>query len=121
MVLAEPGLVVAELVEMLDELQIALERERRILADRVERGQEDPELQSAVGVNGGHRSLRRLGGLFVLGALPGALGASFTHEPEGCPFENSPAPVPEADLAGPEIDRASDGSPLNDGARRAMV
>ncbi len=55
-VLAEPGFVEAELVEMLNELEVALERERRVLTYRVERGQEDPELQSAVGVNNRHRS-----------------------------------------------------------------
>ncbi len=95
-VLAEPGFVEAELVEMLDQLQIALERERRVLADRVERGQEDPELQSAVGLNGGHRAPRRLGGLCGLGGLLGPLTASFTHEPEGRAFEGSVATTPAA-------------------------
>ena len=61
-VLAEPGLVEAELVEMLDELQVALERQGRVLADRVERGQEDAELESAVGVDRRHRSPGLVGG-----------------------------------------------------------
>ena len=44
-VLAEPGLVEAQLVEVLDELQVALQRQRRVLAHRMEGGQEDPEPQ----------------------------------------------------------------------------
>ena len=53
-VLAEPGLVEAERVEMLDQLQVALEGQRRVLAHRVERGQEDAELEVVGGVKGGH-------------------------------------------------------------------
>ena len=40
---------------MLDELQVALEGQRRVLADRVERGQEDAERQVVRGVEAGHR------------------------------------------------------------------
>ena len=61
-VLAEPGLVEAERVEVLDQLQVALERQRRVLAHGMERGQEDPELQAAVGVNGRHCSPGSLSG-----------------------------------------------------------
>ena len=71
-VLAEPGLVEAEVVEVLDQLEVALERQRRVLADRVERGQEDPELQSAVGVNGGHGSPSSVGGCVRVVAAVGA-------------------------------------------------
>ena len=77
-VLAEPGLVEAELVQMLDQLEIALERQGRVLAHRMERGQEDPELEVAVGVNGGHRTpclslcLRRYGFTRILPCSPGA-------------------------------------------------
>jgi hypothetical protein len=42
-VLADPRLVEAEAVEVLDQLQVALERQRRVLADGVERGEEDAE------------------------------------------------------------------------------
>ena len=65
MVLAEPGLVEPERVQVLDQLQIALEGQRRVLAHRMERRQEDAEVQVAGGVNGGHggaRFSRRLGG-----------------------------------------------------------
>ena len=52
--LAEPGLVEAERVQVLDELQVALERQRRVLAHRVERGQEDAEPEAAVRVDACH-------------------------------------------------------------------
>jgi hypothetical protein len=45
-VLTDPGLVVAELVEVLDQVEISLQRPRRVLSGRVERGHEDPESQS---------------------------------------------------------------------------
>ena len=50
-VLADPRLVVAEAVEVLDQLEVALERQRRVLARRVERRHEDAEAQPA------HRTL----------------------------------------------------------------
>src|SRR5262245_52051618 len=40
-VLADPGLVIAELVEPLDELEVALQRQRRVLVVGMERRQED--------------------------------------------------------------------------------
>ena len=42
-VLADPRLVEAEAVEVLDQLEVALQVERRVLPDRVHRRQEDPE------------------------------------------------------------------------------
>ena len=42
-VLADPRLVEPEAVEVLDQLEVALERERRVLPDRVERGHEESE------------------------------------------------------------------------------
>jgi hypothetical protein len=53
---ADPGFVKAELVEMLDQLHIPLERQRGILPDRMERGQEDPEFQVFSGIQSGHGS-----------------------------------------------------------------
>jgi hypothetical protein len=47
-VLADPGLLEAELVEPLDQLEVAVEGEGGVLADGVERGQEDAELQRPV-------------------------------------------------------------------------
>ncbi len=44
-VLAEPGLVVAEPVERDDPLEVVLEGERRVLPDGVERREEDAEAQ----------------------------------------------------------------------------
>ena len=46
-VLADPGLVVAEAVEVLDERQVALEGQRRVLSRRVERRHEDAKPQPA--------------------------------------------------------------------------
>jgi hypothetical protein len=54
MMLAEPGLVEPELIEVLDQLQVALEGQGRVLAHGVERGQEDAEIQVICGLNGGH-------------------------------------------------------------------
>ena len=45
-VLADPRLVVAEPVEVHDQVEVALERQRRVLARRVERGHEDPEAKT---------------------------------------------------------------------------
>ena len=45
-VLADPGLVPAELVEVHDEVEVALDRQRRVLAGLVERRHEDAEAQS---------------------------------------------------------------------------
>src|SRR5580704_14499374 len=44
MMLSDERLFVAELVEPLDQLQVALEAERRVLADAVERGHKNSEL-----------------------------------------------------------------------------
>ena len=46
-VLADPGLVVAEPVEVRDQLEVALERQGRVLAGRMERREEHPEAQPA--------------------------------------------------------------------------
>src|SRR5262245_60010997 len=43
MVLADPGLIPAEPVEMLDQSEVALQRQCRVLAGGVERGHEDSE------------------------------------------------------------------------------
>ena len=72
-VLAEPGLVEAQLVQVLDQLQVALEGQRRVLPDRVERGQEDAELQLLGGVEGGHRC----GGSSLRGSVLGARCSGF--------------------------------------------
>ena len=53
MVLAAPELVVAEPVEVLDEVEIAAELQHRVLADRVVRGEEGAEAKT------GHRLLRK--------------------------------------------------------------
>src|SRR5690349_15486913 len=45
MVLADPGLVEAKLIQPLDELQVTLQGIGRIAADFVERGHEDAEAQ----------------------------------------------------------------------------
>ena len=42
-VLADPGLVEPEPVEVLDELEVAVEQQRRVLTGRMERGHEDAE------------------------------------------------------------------------------
>src|SRR5438067_986595 len=47
MVLADPGFVVAELVQPLDQFEIALQRKGRVLIRAVEWGEEDPESHSA--------------------------------------------------------------------------
>ncbi len=41
--LADEGLVVAQPVEAFDQLQVALERKRRVFAEPVKRGHEDTE------------------------------------------------------------------------------
>ena len=46
--LADPGLVVAELVEPFDQLHVARHAQRRVLADPVEGREEDAELQALV-------------------------------------------------------------------------
>ncbi len=53
-VFAEPGFVEAERVEVLNQLEVPLEGQRRVLTYRVERRQEDPELEAAVGVTACH-------------------------------------------------------------------
>ena len=45
-VLADPRLVVAERVEPLDQLEVALQRERRVLVDRVKGSEKDSEVHS---------------------------------------------------------------------------
>ena len=50
-VLADPGLVVAEPVEVRDQLEVALERQGRVVAGRMERRQEHPEAQPAHAVS----------------------------------------------------------------------
>ena len=47
-VLADPGLVVAEVVEPLEQFHVAADGERRVLAEPVERGEEDAEFQAAM-------------------------------------------------------------------------
>ena len=47
-VLADPRLVEAEAVEVHDQIEVALERERRVLADGMERCEEDAELVAAI-------------------------------------------------------------------------
>ena len=49
MMLADPGLVVAQHVEMLEQLHVAFERLGRVLLDLVKGCEEDPELEEAVG------------------------------------------------------------------------
>ena len=49
MVLAAPELVVAERVELLDEVEIAAELQHRILADRMMRGEKGAEFQACHG------------------------------------------------------------------------
>ena len=49
MVLAAPELVVAELVEMLDELEVAAELQHRVFADRMMRGEKGAEFQACHG------------------------------------------------------------------------
>src|SRR5262245_62157349 len=46
MVLADPRFLVAQPVEMLDQLEVAVQAERRIFVDRVERRQKDAVAQS---------------------------------------------------------------------------
>jgi hypothetical protein len=46
MVLAAPEFVIAEMVELLDELEIATELQHRVLADRMVRGEEGAEFQT---------------------------------------------------------------------------
>src|SRR5579859_7903325 len=47
MVLAAPELVIAERIELLDEIEIAAELEHRVLADRVMRGEEGPKFEAS--------------------------------------------------------------------------
>ena len=87
MVLAEPGLIEPELIQMLDQLQIALEGQRRILADRVERGQENAEIQAISRIDGRH-----VDGASSLGGFRDARGScrarpacAVSRRPRGCP------------------------------------
>ena len=45
MMLADPGFVIAEPVEMIDQLQIALDAQRRVLVDRMKGREEDAVLE----------------------------------------------------------------------------
>ena len=47
-VFADPHLVEAEAVEVLDQIEVAFERERRVLPGRVERGHEESEAHAAI-------------------------------------------------------------------------
>ena len=49
MVLAAPELVIAEPVELLDQVEIAAELQHRMLADRMMRGEEGAEIQTRHG------------------------------------------------------------------------
>ena len=55
MMLAAPEFVVAERVDLLDEIQVAAELQHRMLADRVMRGEEGSEFQACHGVFSGRR------------------------------------------------------------------
>src|ERR1700675_856019 len=58
MMLADPHFVIAEVVHPLDQLHVAAEGERRVLADAMERGQEDAERHAFV-CHGVNVSMRR--------------------------------------------------------------
>src|SRR5689334_4098296 len=62
MVLAAPELVIAEVVELLDKVEVAAELQHRMLADRVMRGEEGSELQARHGVLSGISCYFRLQG-----------------------------------------------------------
>src|SRR4029079_10263012 len=64
MMLAAPELVVAELVELDHEIEVALELQHRMLADGMVRGEEGTELET------GHERLRRAGKGFAAGKVP---------------------------------------------------
>ena len=53
MVLADPGLVIIQLVEMNEQIHVALEREQRVLVHGMKRREEDAGLHIAV-VGVGH-------------------------------------------------------------------
>ena len=46
MVLAAPELVIAEPVELLDEVEVAAELQQRVLADRMVRGEKGAKIQT---------------------------------------------------------------------------
>ncbi len=48
MVLADPGLVVAEVIEPLEQFDVAADGQRGVLAQPMERGEEDAEFQAAM-------------------------------------------------------------------------
>jgi hypothetical protein len=50
MVLAAPEFVIAERIELLDEIEVAAELQHRMLADRVMRGEEGSELKARHGI-----------------------------------------------------------------------
>ncbi len=52
MVLTDPGFVVTEAVEVFDQLEVAVDRERRILMEGMERCQEDAEAHSGIRPSG---------------------------------------------------------------------
>src|SRR3984893_1365529 len=51
MVLAAPEFVIAQRVELLDEIEVAAELQHRMLADRVMRGEEGSELEARHGIS----------------------------------------------------------------------
>jgi hypothetical protein len=55
--LAAPELVIAEIVELLDEIEIPAELQHRMLADRVMRGEKGSELQARHMVSSGRNFL----------------------------------------------------------------
>src|SRR6516225_5642664 len=63
MVLAAPEFVIAEPVEVLDEIEIAAELQQRMLADRMVRGEKGAELQTR------HKGLPRTRGERLVDAL----------------------------------------------------
>src|SRR3546814_21023889 len=92
MMLADPGLVVADRVEVLDQLHVALERRGRVLADRVERRQEDTETH----VTRGHCPIPPVRFL--------RCGALWTSNPETDKVGAVPAAVP---CGPPAVERKS--------------
>src|SRR5262249_12633585 len=52
MVLADPGLVIIELIEVDQEVHVAVHRQDRILGQRVERGEKNAGLEESVVVHG---------------------------------------------------------------------
>jgi hypothetical protein len=51
MMLAAPEVIVAECIELLDEIEVAAELQHRMLADRVMRGEEGSEFEAGHGAS----------------------------------------------------------------------